>query len=325
MVDTLSYAMQHGKKEKRDKAIPPPWTTNSEWLQKFEARCKSYYSEWFWYCGSHEVWTNCWNTTNDKKGAMRKYPTPLQTKFEQDSTNLARLVYEKIRHLPDKFQTKTFGTFATLSMPSTPEKTTVHNALHFRQGIHNFVVWDVEAQVPIYPKKDGTPDWTCVQKVWWDWMNIIIDWQHRDRWVCKGALEMRIMKCSEVTMAPQNYEGKAGWICAIEVLTFPMVSHEGFLKQDWKDFCQELVDKTATYTDPDGLPIPLKFHWAKQWDVFKVRNMEFVDYAREVSFKRQIKKFREHLAEIAKLGGSTYQNNLSVFSNSTLRRLLGDQ
>lgn len=119
-------------------------------------------------------------------------------------------------------------------------------------------VRDIELQIPIPPlASDPTkPDWSIVQKAWWDAIEIVYA---DDKAPMRIALELRIMGASDVIMAPQtkNTFGTA----SIEVLTTMAAADDG----SWDPFVQKIADKWMSYKGPDGRLVDTRPHWAKEW------------------------------------------------------------
>ena len=139
-----------------------------------------------------------------------------------------------------------------------PIKTLVSNALHFRRGIQNMRVLDIEVEMPVsleVPRLDNfctdtlqlptvsndsnsKPDYRIAQRSWWD--GILQCYKHNHDCPQRMPLEMRIMGGSSVTMAPQR--GNAA-ICSIEVLTPHAQS------KLWYPYAQEMLDTWMSYKD----------------------------------------------------------------------------
>ena len=118
-------------------------------------------------------------------------------------------------------------------------------------------VRDMEFQTPIpnLPNADK-PDFTGVQKAWWDVINLVYELadkdgsrgilssftnvfskNHRDRRTpMRLTLELRIMGGSNLIMAPQAGNNLTA---SIEVLTIPDADRDG----EWQDFMQRVSDK----------------------------------------------------------------------------------
>jgi hypothetical protein len=72
------------------------------------------------------------------------------------------------------------------------------------------------------------------------------------------VLELRIMRSSEIIMAPQ---GGNRWTACIEVISNLAAGNDG----SWEPFIQKLADAWSAYKTPDGKPLNVRPHWAKEW------------------------------------------------------------
>jgi hypothetical protein len=138
-------------------------------------------------------------------------------------------------------------------------KTKLPNALHFRRGVQNMVVRDMEFQIPIpYLSSNGSrkPDFSIIQRAWWDAINLV--YQDTDS-PMRLTLELRVMAGSDIIMAPQC--GNEWGTASIEVLTLPDAVTDG----EWTGFCQQIADKWLSYTDAEGNLLNVRPHWAKEW------------------------------------------------------------
>ena len=75
--------------------------------------------------------------------------------------------------LGDALQAKLLSSLAQFVMPSMsytekPIVCPVIDALHFRRGIQNMRVYDMEWQIPIPENESGGPDWELCRRAWWD-------------------------------------------------------------------------------------------------------------------------------------------------------------
>src|ERR1700759_3129000 len=92
--------------------------------------------------------------------------------------------------------------------------------LHFRRGIQNMRVRDLEFQIPLPPSAEDPkkPDLAIVQRAWWDLINLVYSTSDRlddPSSPMRLSLELRIMGGSNVIMAPQY--GNLG-TASIEIL-----------------------------------------------------------------------------------------------------------
>lgn len=148
-----------------------------------------------------------------------------------------------------------------LGLPDSDVKTYLIDAIHFRRGVQNMRVRDIELQIPIPALADDPtkPDWTVVQKAWWDAIEIVYADESAPMRI---ALELRIMGDSDIIMAPQT--GNSFGTASIEVLTTMPAADDG----SWAPFAQKIADKWMSYTGPNGTLINTRPHWAKEWYVF---------------------------------------------------------
>jgi hypothetical protein len=187
-------------------------------------------------------------------------------------------------------------------------KTFLPNALHFRRGIQNMRVRDIELQIPLPPRKDDPtkPDFSIVQRAWWDVIKLVYkdaDTGGDPSSAMRVALEMRLMAGSDVLMAPQK--GNDLGTLSIEVLTLP----DAVADDEWHDFAQKVIDLWMSY---GGNVRP---HWAKEWDRFKFNGQDARKYLKEVAYKHQIPEFRNTLGQIGLQHGWTLEQLKQRFSN----------
>lgn len=136
-------------------------------------------------------------------------------------------------------------------------KCALPNALHFRRGIQNMRVRDLEFQIPIPAKKGkDEPDFDVVRKAWWDIINLCYK---DDDCPMRLTLEMRIMGGSDLIMAPQH--GNRWGTASIEVLSIM----DAVGDNEWLPFLQRVADLWLSYKDADGALLNVRPHWAKEW------------------------------------------------------------
>lgn len=292
--------------------------------QDFIDRCENdYYTEWFWYPYQQESWINTWNNDGDPSKA-EDYPSELVGIVEPLLLYILELLNNSLfQILPGKFQARVFGTSAMLAMPdrdpSDPIVTPLIDALHFQRGIHNMRVFDMELEIPIPADPSGKPDWTICQKAWWDAINEFYNWSPQNDQPMRVALEMRITRDSNVTMAPQY--GNSWGTCSIEVLTTGNTN-----PNDWEDFMQKVADRwnAYSYTDATGTH-HVRPHWAKQWQNIEFNRKNAIEYLKTEAYKDRIPEFKAGLQSIAQAGGYTIDDLQDLFSNPTLDDLIFDE
>lgn len=287
----------------------------------FEKHCaEDYYSEWFWFPFQEKTWNNCWNSTTEGKHSAKPM-SELSTITQGLQGILGQAFNETLGRFSGRFQTKILSDSAMNALPELKSVQLVPliDALHFRRGINNMKVLDMELQIPIPDNGKGQPDWTIARRAWWDVIALV--YKHRDenkKYPMRVALEMRIMGGSNVIMAPQ-YGNKHG-TCSIEVLTTPEVPAE-----EWNAFMQEVADiwqgYSADYNDHEGKPIVVRTHWAKQWESLVIDGKPAVDYYRTVAYKDRIPEFLTQLKAIARAGGYKVGDMKERFSTGLLDNL----
>lgn len=331
-LDPMSYAVMQPAKPRLALAVPPPagypvpasvdmcGVTPADLdaaRADFARRCESdYYAEWFWFAFRPDCWVNTW-ANNGRRADAVSYPSAVQTLIEETAEYLGELANESIfRLLPARWQAHILACFAMASMPERTIVTPLIDALHFRRGVQNMRVLDMEFAIPIPPCDDDPtqPDWSVCQRAWWDAVSIILE---RDDTPMRLALEMRVSGGSAATLAPQY--GNTFGTCWIEVVTPATVP-----TAEWMSFLQDLADRWTSYTDPDGQPLLVRPHWAKQWQGIRFRGLEDTEYLRTVAYRDRIPEFAAALAEVAHQGGYTLADLPARFGNPLLTRALGD-
>lgn len=286
-LEPMRYAVLKPVKPDIGLAIPPPsrediplalrksWTDAqyAAALADFENRASNdYYSEWFWFTRSQQAWVNTWNPTEDKKGVV-EYPSSFLTWCQWVQGWLGAVVTGNpiFQAMPGRWQAQILATLGMVNLPPfefSPElnqdkpteviKTAIPNALHFRRGIQNMRVRDLEFQIPIPGLVSNTskPDYSIVQRAWWDIIKLCYE---DEDCPMRLTMELRIMGDSDLLMAPQfgNRHGTA----SIEVLSVPDAVSDG----EWVPFLQRVVDLWASYKDENGALLNVRPHWAKEW------------------------------------------------------------
>ena len=199
-------------------------------------------------------------------------------------------------------------------------------------------VRDMEFQLPIPNDKDGKPDFSVVQRAWWDVINLVYDLAGHSAsdfsfkslirtLTLKGkkkhapmrlTLELRIMGGSDLIMAPQAGNNLTA---SIEVLTVPDAQQDG----EWASFMQQVCDRWMSYKDRNSttpMRLNVRPHWAKEWEGLMMgeegKGKGRVDartYLRTVSYKEEIGEFRRELEAIGKGQGWELEDLRKRFSN----------
>jgi hypothetical protein len=284
--------------------------------RRFVRQCEDdYYAEWFWFPYQQNGWVNCWSNDGARKDA-KPYPGEEGTRAQQAGIAAVQVLTDtEWLKLPGRIQAELFASIAMSGLPTDVTIVTpVIEALHFQRGIHNFRVRDMEFEIPIPPRADdpSRPDWSICQRAWWD---VIRNVYERADAPMRVALEMRIMGGSDITMAPQR--GNRLGTCSIEVLTNLRTP-----AREWRRFMQDIANLWMSYKGPDGRPLNVRPHWAKQWQGIKLGDRPAISHLRDRAYAAQIPEFRAGLRAIAKRGGYTTRD-LRVFSNPLLDDVFG--
>jgi hypothetical protein len=334
-LDPMTFAKLQPKAPRVALTIPPPGgkappgvdmtgvtedAMKNAW-DEFVHHCEhDYYAEWFWFPYESRCWVNCWNDDGKREEAV-DYPSPREAWWQGVQNYLGELANQTLfRILPARTQARLMAVTAMLTLPKdTTIVTPVIDALHFRRGIQNMRVLDMELEIPIPPRADDAtkPDWTVCQKAWWAVIDSIYTRHHTlfDA-PMRIALEMRVMGASQITMAPQH--GNSLGTCSIEVLTNLRTS-----SKEWLAFRQEITDAWTSYKDPGGAPLNVRPHWAKQWTGITLHGKPVKDYLKDVAYKDRIPEFWAGLAAAAVAGGYTLADARARFSNKLLDDVLG--
>lgn len=279
-------------------------------LKEFQNRATNdYYSEWFWFTRSQQAWVNTWNPTDDKTDVV-EYPSPFQTWLQWVEGWLGAVITGNpiFNALPGRWQAEVLATLGMVNLPpfgfssfgqtevTETIKTSIPNALHFRRGIQNMRVRDLEFQIPIPALKDDPtkPDYSVVQKAWWDIINLTYE---DDSTPMRLTMELRIMGDSKLLMAPQY--GNTHGTASIEVLSVPDVVADN----EWEPFLQRVADLWLSYKDNHGALLNVRPHWAKEWEMINMRGKPAREYLRTEAYKDVIPEFKATLAEIGQKQG----------------------
>ena len=206
----------------------------------FARRCaQDYYAEWFWFTLQRDCWVNTWKNDGDRADSV-DYPSTLATDFEAYEEYSAQLLIESrpFSWLSETHQSNLITWGAMSLMPDGYTTTTpLIDALHFRRGIQNMRVLDMEWEIPIPGRVDDPmkPNWSICQDAWWAVIGEVFRLEQHGKVPMRLVLEMRIMGGSDVTMAPQY--GNALGTCAIEVLTWVNTD-----PGEWASFTQTITD-----------------------------------------------------------------------------------
>jgi len=250
---------------------------------------------------------NTWNDTTDVSD-LEDYPSYPELFLQWVEGWLGGVINDDVlfQDLPGYWQAVILSSLAMLALPDNNIKTYLIDALHFRRGVQNMRVRDMELQIPLPPSTDdpSKPDWSLVQQAWWDAIAIVYEDETAPMRI---ALEMRIMGDSDIIMAAQtnNSLGTA----SIEVLTTMAAVADGV----WDPFVQKVMDKWMSYGD-SGQTLNIRPHWAKEWDLLTVNNGSWRTYMKEVAYKDAIPEFLNIVEDIGSAQNWTLEATQSRFS-----------
>lgn len=327
-LEPMSYAVLEPVRSRLALTIPPgpqtlvppevdmsgigPEQLDAAWAAFVRACESDYYAEWFWFPYQRDCWINAWNDDGDRSAASL-YPDEMTTVTQEIGEYLGDLVNSSLFRsnlVPGRWQAVLLGAAAMASLPTRQIVTPVIEALHFRRGVHNMPVWDMELEIPIPARPDDptAPDWSVCRDAWW----AAIAATYADPAApLRITLEMRVTADSGMTMAPQ-YGNRFG-TCSIEVITGTNVD-----EQAWTRYLQTLADAWCGLA---GGTLNVRPHWAKQWQGLTLGGRPAIEYLREVAYRDRIPEFRAGLTAVAEAGG--YQlADLAIFTHPLLRDVL---
>ncbi|KAH7118729.1 hypothetical protein B0J11DRAFT_591121 [Dendryphion nanum] len=342
-LDAMSYAIMQPLKEDVGLGVPPlskediPVALRSKWYDSPDASeylsrataefhrraANDYYSEWFWFTYQKKIWTNTFNTTTDPIGSIN-YPDDANVFLQWIQGWLGGLITSTpfFNAIPGYWQAQLLASLSMAALPPTigesktqTYKTLLPDALHFRRGVQNMRVRDLELQIPLPPRKDDPtkPDFSIVQRAWWDVIKLVYaeaETGDDASSAMRLALEMRIMGGSDILLAPQK--GNDLGTLSIEVLTLP----DAVSDNEWHSFAQRVVDLWMGY---GGNVRP---HWAKEWESFQFSGMPAKIYMRDVAFVEQIGEWRDVVGRIGEGQGWGLEGIRGRFSNGLWDELL---
>ncbi|KAF1344959.1 hypothetical protein BDV97DRAFT_407622 [Delphinella strobiligena] len=324
-LDAMSYAILEPKKVDIGLAIPPPTkydipvALRQAWFgaedaterlikakEAFEDQAANrYYSEWFWFTYQEKAWVNTWDTKLDATDVVN-YPNDGDVFLQWVENWLGGVVstHPLFQALPGYWQAQLMATSGMSVLPPTlgedntkKIKTALPNALHFRRGIQNMRVRDMEFEIPLQPRKDDPtkPDFSTVQRAWWDVIKLVYsdktnsDDPSSPMWL---TMELRITGGSDMLMAPQK--GNEFGTASIEILTIPDAVPDG----EWQEFCE------------------------KEWDRMQLKGVDAREYLKHTAYEDQIPEFRRVLGEIGQTQDWSLEDLKKRFSNELWDKMI---
>jgi hypothetical protein len=117
-------------------------------------------------------------------------------------------------------------------------------------------VRDMELQIPIPVNSVGNPDFSIIQRAWWDIINLVYEGADSPM---RLTLELRIVGSSDLIMSAQHGNDDFGTAC-IEVISIP----DAVSDAEWEPFMQKVADKWMSY-EHEGKKLNVRPHWSKEW------------------------------------------------------------
>ncbi|KAF8849957.1 hypothetical protein BDZ45DRAFT_662416 [Acephala macrosclerotiorum] len=344
-LEKMTYAVMEPRKVDIGLAVPPmhkddiPIALRKEWYKSstaqaqlssankdFEGRVlNDYYCEWFWCPYQEKAWVHTWNKVDDNKDSV-VYPDDALTFLQWIEGWIGGVFTSSpfFGALPGYWQAQllAIATMAqlppTLGESDTPTiKTALPNALHYRRGIQNMRVRNLEFQIPLPPDPtDPTkPDLSIAKKCWWEVINLVYEVANESddpSSPMRLVLEMRFLGQSNLVLAP--YHGNELGTLSIGVLTIPDAVSDG----EWNAFLQKVVDRWIVIADGQNV----RPHMAKEWDGLKIKGLDAREYLKEIAYKDQIKVFKEITVEIGTEQRWTVEEMKKRFSNELFDKMI---
>jgi len=264
-----------------------------------------YYNEFFWFPYVPKMWIHAWK--NDGKKTSRKLVNRNEERWQRFTSDVIDAFVPLTKGIPPYLRAKMFSSLAVGNLSNTKETVPLADALHFRRGIHNYRVMDMEAEIPIPALENGKPDLMVCRYAWWDAIWLIE--KRRKTAPVQIALELRVFNGSDVHLAPEN--GNL-WTCSIEILT-----NESTPREVWLAFCEEVHEAWK------GRYPGTRLHLAKQWNELRYKGKPMVGYYKNVMMKDQIARFKKGLRDIGAIGSKfTLEDCAERFSNPLFDQLV---
>lgn len=292
-----------------------------------------YYNEYFWFPFQEKAFVNCWQNDGDPaksktlsncealmqdvQGALGSVANAVLGAFQGDGEFMTKFVaWSAMKVLPD------------LSDAKEPEVTPVIEAFYFRRGLHNMPMLDMELIIPIPGRADKPekPDWTIINRAWWDCINLIYEYAAQDKYPVRLGLAMHIISDSNMIMAPEagnkrqdSKLHKTFGSLSINISTVPQTP-----QAVWFEFCQALADKWQSYTYPTdpATRLNVRAHWVKEWEMMTYDGVPLAEHYRKVAYKDAIPEFLTQLKAIATAGKFDYKQMRKTFGNPLLDSIL---
>jgi len=268
----------------------------------------SYYYEVYWFPFSNNCWVNAWDKSDDLSGTVDS-PGLIEAEMQNFESYLSEISNSTVFPLlPPSLQIKLTTSLAEKMMMNSPKKVWHIDALHFRRGIQNMRVLNFEYLLAIPCSKDSNePDFTVVQRLWWDSIQLVRDKAEKDKdYPLRLLLQMKFVANSNILMAPSH--NNPWGTCIIEVVSPILVPNES-----WTKFKQDLSDLWMSYG------VRCRPHWAKEWQNIKINGGSVEDHIKS-AYAEEIPVFKKTISEIGQHGGCSAEQ-MKMFAPANLRKI----
>jgi hypothetical protein len=172
-----------------------------------------------------------------------------------------------------------------------------------------------QLNIPIPDDGEGNPDWTIIQKAWWDCQDLIKSYEAQDLYPMDYAMEMRLLSDSDMLLAP--YYGNKHGTVSVEICSSALVP-----KDVWEDFKVDLATVWSKYKDHKDQPLKMRPHWAKELPL-SVGGQDITEYLRQV-YSDQMGPFVTTFNNILIQNGGNLTDTKMRFSTKYLDTFFGD-
>jgi len=288
----------------------------------------NYYNEFFWWPFADDVFVNCWSRTFEELDNYERLPSKTEMTWQETGEVFGQLFNQLIgsanaKTISTVIYSKLLSRFgrSTMLALKKPKRIPSFDALHFRHGIQNMRVFDLEFCFPLDELKDENgdkvlidghpvPDVSLVRDLVLAAIKLHDHWADNDLVPQLLPLEFRIVRGSDVILSPAHGSPFAVYI---EVLT-PTQGHQKWHEKknaSFFEYCQELLDCWCKIVGPEKM----RPHWGKLWQMFKVGDKTIYEHLRET--------YKDDIAEFNKIREAADPHN--VFMNEALGKIFLDR
>ena len=289
----------------KPKNMDPNDISDLDWLQKDV--CDNWYNEYFWLPFQKDVYVNSFPMEKDAKDSTLYPPSKTVRRLQELLTSVNELInvgWPKDEDSPlAKLRTKALATATNFALETLDKsvKMPAYNAIHFKYGIQNTRVLDMEFSIPMPRLKDKNgndvldkegrtvPNCNIARHLWRQTRDTLERWHKRKLYPMNLPLEMRIIRGNNFNLCTGN---GVDFVCTIEVLT----THGKKSSNDlFADFMQDLLnDWIKVYKSLDrhyGVKM-CRPHFGKMWSGLKIEGKDIYEHLRK-SYQNDIKEFNQ--------------------------------